>query len=86
MIGFKKYLLVIFREKDEVKIRTRIGGSCLGLLQTRAISIINKEKKIGQISMKKNKTSCDVIGGYPAGLVHSALRLHQMIECCDLYD
>jgi hypothetical protein len=30
--------------KFEVKIWTRIGGSCLGLLQTKTMSNINEEK------------------------------------------
>jgi hypothetical protein len=44
-----EYLLVIFREgltgsKFGVKIWTRIGGSCLGLLQTKTMLSINEEK------------------------------------------
>jgi hypothetical protein len=57
LIGFNKYLVVIFREKESegltdakfglfgVKIWTRIGRSCLGLLLTKTISNINKVVK-----------------------------------------
>ncbi len=50
MIGFNKYLLVTFsREgltgsKFGAKIWTRIGGSCLGLLQTKKMLNINEDK------------------------------------------
>jgi hypothetical protein len=49
MIGFNKCLLVIFERRIDwlkvgVKIWTRIGGSCLGLLQTKTMSILNEEK------------------------------------------
>jgi hypothetical protein len=57
MISFNKYLVVIFREKESeeltgakiglfgVKIWTRIGRNCLGLLQTQTMSNINEVVK-----------------------------------------
>jgi hypothetical protein len=35
---------------------------------------INEENNLCQISMKKNQTSCVVIGGHPAGLLLSVIR------------
>ncbi len=64
----------------------RIGGSCLGLLQIKTMSSLKKENNHCQILKKKNNTSCDVIGGHPAGLMRSVFQLRQMIVCCDLYD
>jgi hypothetical protein len=61
MFGFNTYLLVILSRdgltgsKFEVKIWTLIGGSCLGLLQTKTMSTLTKKKIFCQISMKKNK-------------------------------
>jgi hypothetical protein len=48
-----------------------------------------RRKLIFVIPMKKNRTSCVVIGGHPAGLMQimqSVFRLRRMIVCCDLYD
>ena len=48
-----------------MKIWTRIGGSCLGLLPIPPLCQISKEKN----NVVKLYTSCVVIGGYPAGLM-----------------
>jgi hypothetical protein len=69
-----------------VKIWTRIGGSCLGLLQTKKMLNINEKKKLLSNINEENKASCVVIGGHPAGLMQSVFQLRRMIVCCDLYD
>jgi hypothetical protein len=67
-----------------VKIGTRIGGSCLGLLQTKTMSNISEEKWDLSNINEENKTSCVVIGGHPAGLMQSVFQLRRKMKCCDL--
>jgi hypothetical protein len=74
--------------KVGVKFCTRIGGSCLGLLQTKTMLNINEEKLDLSNVNGENKTSCVVIGGlgHPAGRMQSVFQLRRMIVCCELYD
>ena len=73
MFGFNTYLLVILSRdwltgsKFEVKIWTLIGGSCLGLLQTKTMSTLTKKKSFVKYQWRKiNKLCCDPRDIHPA--------------------
>jgi hypothetical protein len=52
----------------------RIGGSCLGLSQTKTMLNSNEVKYLFPTSMKREKTKSVVVGGHPAGLMLSVIR------------
>jgi hypothetical protein len=65
-----------------MKIWTRIGGSCLGFLQTKTMSTLTSKKNHCQLLTKEiNKFCCDQADNHPAFV--RGLPQHRMIVCYD---